>query len=123
MINILHGTLLSSHWPSAQKLKLLVERSGGLLICAATIEVFRGRQWVFCGSPWLSKRQNSAVLGKASVITKTITTRTETGIEPASGQALETNIIITAPGFKLKIAGGARIFVDNFPVTIRVNTM
>ena len=56
--------------------------------------------------------------GKASVVTETITTVTETGIQLASGQTLETNIIVTATGLKLKILGGARVSVDNVPVSI-----
>ena len=59
--------------------------------------------------------------GKASVVTETITTVTETGIQLASGQTLETDIIVTATGFKLKILGGTRIAVDNVPVTISEN--
>ena len=56
--------------------------------------------------------------GKASIVIETITTVTETGIQLASGQTLETDIIVTATGLKLKILGGTRIAVDNVPVTI-----
>lgn len=58
---------------------------------------------------------------KASVITETITTVTETGIQLASFesvQTLETDVIVTATGFKLKIAGGTRISLNIVPVTI-----
>lgn len=58
---------------------------------------------------------------KASVVTKIISAVTETGIQFASVQTLEIDIIVTATGFKLKIAGGARISVDNVPVTIIEN--
>ncbi|KAL9128356.1 MAG: hypothetical protein Q9175_007544 [Cornicularia normoerica] len=57
-------------------------------------------------------------LGKASVVTDTITTVTETGIQLASGQTLDADIIVTATGLKLKSAGGAHISVDKNPVTI-----
>ena len=56
--------------------------------------------------------------GKATVVTDTITSVTETGIQLASGRTLETDIIVTATGLKLKIAGGAHMSVDNAPVTI-----
>lgn len=50
--------------------------------------------------------------GKASVVTETITTVTETGIQLTSVesvQTLETDIILIVTGFMLKIAGRARI--------------
>lgn len=56
--------------------------------------------------------------GKASVVTDTITTVTETGIQLTSGTTLDTDIIITATGLKLKFVGGAHISVDNVPITM-----
>ena len=56
--------------------------------------------------------------GKASVVTDTIATVTETGIQLASGQTLDADMIVTATGLKLKTGGGAQITVDNVPVTI-----
>ena len=56
--------------------------------------------------------------GKASVITDTIATVTETGIQLISGQTLDADIIVTATGLKLKTGGGAHISVDNVPVRI-----
>lgn len=56
--------------------------------------------------------------GTASVVTDTITTVTETGIQLASGRKLDADVIITATGLKIKIAGGSQISVDNTPTTI-----
>ncbi len=56
--------------------------------------------------------------GKASVVTDTIATVTETGIQLASGQTLDADMIVTATGLKLKTLGGAQITVDNVPIAI-----
>ena len=56
--------------------------------------------------------------GKASVVASTICIVTETGIQLASSQTLNADIIVTATGLKLNIAGGAHIAVDNVSVTI-----
>ncbi len=56
--------------------------------------------------------------GKASVVTDTITTVTETGIQLASGKFLDADVIVTATGLKVKMAGGSQIAVDNTPITI-----
>ena len=56
--------------------------------------------------------------GKASVVTDTITTVTENGIQLASGKTLDADVIVTATGLKLKTAGGAQISVDNTPIKI-----
>ena len=56
--------------------------------------------------------------GKADVVTDTITTVTETGIELASGSKIDADVIVTATGLKIKTAGGARISVDGVPVNI-----
>ena len=54
--------------------------------------------------------------GKASVVTDKITSVVENGIQLASGQVLDADIIVTATGLKLKTAGGAHLSVDNVPV-------
>ncbi|KAE8449321.1 hypothetical protein EG329_008222 [Mollisiaceae sp. DMI_Dod_QoI] len=54
--------------------------------------------------------------GNANIVTDTIKNVTETGIETSSGKMLETDIIITATGLKIQIAGGARISVDGKPI-------
>ena len=59
--------------------------------------------------------------GKASVITDTITTVTETGIQLASGREIESDVIVTATGFQIKMLGGARVSVDGGPVDISTN--
>ena len=56
--------------------------------------------------------------GKASVVTDTITTVTENGIQLASGKTLDADVIVTATGLKVKTAGGAQISVDNTPIKI-----
>ena len=59
--------------------------------------------------------------GKASVITDTIKAVTPTSIQLSSGQTLTPDIIVTATGLKLKLAGGARITINNNnnnPITI-----
>jgi cation diffusion facilitator CzcD-associated flavoprotein CzcO len=55
---------------------------------------------------------------KAGVVTGTIKTVTETGILLESGQTLESDIIITATGLKIRFGGGASIFVDGHRVDI-----
>lgn len=56
--------------------------------------------------------------GKASVVTDTITTVTQKGIQLASGQTLDADMIVTATGLKLKTGGGAQISVDNVATTM-----
>ena len=56
--------------------------------------------------------------GKASVVTDTIETVTANGIKLASGKTLDADVIVTATGLKLKIAGGAHISVDNTPIKV-----
>ena len=50
--------------------------------------------------------------GKASVVTDTIDTFTERGIKLASDQDIEADIIVTATGLVLEMAGGATLSVD-----------
>ncbi|KAI1000541.1 FAD-containing monooxygenase [Podosphaera aphanis] len=56
--------------------------------------------------------------GKASVVTDVIDTVTETEIRTSSGQVLEPDIIITATGLQLQLAGGASITIDKKPVDV-----
>ncbi|MDQ1632278.1 MAG: monooxygenase [Frankiaceae bacterium] len=60
--------------------------------------------------------------GTASVVTNRIATFTETGIALESGQTLEADIIITATGLNLQIAGSIALDVDgravNYPDTV-----
>ncbi|MEM9133804.1 MAG: NAD(P)/FAD-dependent oxidoreductase [Actinomycetota bacterium] len=54
--------------------------------------------------------------GSASVVTDEIATFTETGIELASGETLEADLIITATGFHLNVLGDIDISVDGEPL-------
>ena len=54
--------------------------------------------------------------GKASVVTDEIVTFTETGIELASGEELEADIIVTATGLQLVTLGEMDFVVDGEPV-------
>ncbi|MGY1827713.1 flavin-containing monooxygenase [Blastococcus sp. SYSU DS0541] len=54
--------------------------------------------------------------GKASVVTDTIDTFTETGIRTSSGEELEADIVVTATGFDLCLFGGIAFTVDGEPV-------
>ncbi|KAH8669487.1 monooxygenase flavin-binding family protein-like protein [Tricladium varicosporioides] len=51
--------------------------------------------------------------GKADVVTDTIKTVTETGIRTNSGKTLDADIIVTATGLKIMLAGGTKLAVDN----------
>ncbi|MCB1147867.1 MAG: NAD(P)/FAD-dependent oxidoreductase, partial [Leptospiraceae bacterium] len=51
--------------------------------------------------------------GKASIVTDTIDTFTETGIQLKSGKFLEADIIVTATGLDLQLLGGIQVKVDN----------
>ena len=50
--------------------------------------------------------------GRASVVTDTVETFTETGVRLTSGEELPADIIITATGLQLQLAGGADMTVD-----------
>lgn len=50
--------------------------------------------------------------GKASVVTDTIESFTETGLQLSSGQKLDADIIVSATGLVLEMAGGLNIRVD-----------
>jgi cyclohexanone monooxygenase len=54
--------------------------------------------------------------GKASVVTDTIERFDATGIQLASGEHLDADIIVTATGFNLKLFGGIPFSVDGAPV-------
>lgn len=54
--------------------------------------------------------------GRADVATGVIKTVTATGIELVSGQFLDADIIVTATGLRLRLAGGATIDVDGTPI-------
>ncbi|MDH6283798.1 flavin-containing monooxygenase [Prescottella agglutinans] len=56
--------------------------------------------------------------GKASVVTDTIDTFTETGIALASGRHLDADIIITATGLDLLALGGVELRIDGESVDI-----
>lgn len=53
--------------------------------------------------------------GKASVVTDTIESFTESGIKLRSGQELKADIIVTATGLNLKTCGGMDLLVDGEP--------
>ena len=54
--------------------------------------------------------------GKASVVTDTIETFTETGIRTTSGEELAADVVVTATGFDLSLFGGISFTVDEEPV-------
>lgn len=56
--------------------------------------------------------------GKASVVTDTIETFTETGLRMRSGEEVEADIIVTATGFDLKLFGGITFALDGQPVDL-----
>ncbi len=50
--------------------------------------------------------------GSASVVTDRITRFTETGLELASGERLDADVVVTATGLDLQVFGGAELIVD-----------
>ena len=56
--------------------------------------------------------------GKASVVTNSIQTFTETGVRLANGDPLDADIIVTATGLKLKIMAGLTLVVDGETVDL-----
>ena len=54
--------------------------------------------------------------GKAEVVTGEISHFTPGGIALKSGEVLETDIIVTATGLKMKLLGGARVTVGGIPL-------
>ncbi|WP_330457499.1 NAD(P)/FAD-dependent oxidoreductase [Streptomyces sp. NBC_00820] len=57
--------------------------------------------------------------GEASVVTDHIDSFTETGVRLRSGEDIPADIVVTATGLRVQIAGGARLEVDGRPVTTR----
>jgi cation diffusion facilitator CzcD-associated flavoprotein CzcO len=56
--------------------------------------------------------------GRASVVTDTIESFTETGIRLHSGAHLDADIVVTATGLNLKIMSGLTLVVDGEPVNL-----
>ena len=54
--------------------------------------------------------------GRASVVTDTIATFTESGIELDSGARLDADLVVTATGLELNVIGGVQFVVDGEPV-------
>lgn len=54
--------------------------------------------------------------GKASIVTDTIDTFTETGLRVSSGEDISADVIITATGFTMSLFGGVTFTVDGEPV-------
>ncbi|GAB7540659.1 flavin-containing monooxygenase [Cupriavidus sp. CuC1] len=54
--------------------------------------------------------------GKASVVTDQIESFTESGLLLRSGERLDADVIVTATGLQLKVAGGMKIEVDGTPM-------
>ena len=50
--------------------------------------------------------------GQASVVTDTVRTFTETGLELGSGEHLDADVVVTATGLNLQVFGGAELVVD-----------
>jgi cation diffusion facilitator CzcD-associated flavoprotein CzcO len=56
--------------------------------------------------------------GNADVVTDHIKTVTEHGITTKNGTTLDADIIVTATGLKIQLAGGARLSVDGKPINV-----
>ncbi len=56
--------------------------------------------------------------GKASVVTSRITRFTPCGVETTSGEVVEADVIVTATGLNLQVAGGIELSVDGQPVNV-----
>jgi cation diffusion facilitator CzcD-associated flavoprotein CzcO len=54
--------------------------------------------------------------GKASIVTDTIETFTETGLRVSSGEEIPADIVVTATGFTMSLFGGIMFAVDGEPV-------
>ncbi len=57
--------------------------------------------------------------GEATIVTDHIDTFTETGIELASGETIEADIVVTATGLKMQLMGGSAVYVDGEEVVVR----
>ena len=56
--------------------------------------------------------------GRASIVTGEIARFTKTGVQLASGEHLEADLVVTATGLKLKLLGGVQLAVDGTPVAL-----
>lgn len=56
--------------------------------------------------------------GRASVVTDRIAAFTESGLQLASGEQLDADIIVTATGLKVQLMGGMQLFVDGTAVDL-----
>jgi len=61
--------------------------------------------------------------GRASIVTDTIRTFTEDGIELGSGVTLGADVIVTATGLRLQAIGGIRLVVDGVEVSAAESTV
>ena len=61
--------------------------------------------------------------GRASIVTDTVTTLTEDGIEVGSGATLGADLIVTATGLRLQALGGMQLFVDGREVSAPETTV
>ena len=56
--------------------------------------------------------------GRAEIVTDTIERFTPTGLQLASGEHLDADIVVTATGLRIKLVGGARISIEGADVPI-----
>lgn len=61
--------------------------------------------------------------GNSDIVTDTIKTVTASGIQTTSGKTIDADIIVTATGLKMQLAGGARISVDGKPIDVSTKFM
>jgi cation diffusion facilitator CzcD-associated flavoprotein CzcO len=61
--------------------------------------------------------------GNADIVTDTIKTVTANGIQTESGKMIDADIIVTATGLKMQLAGAARISVDGKPIDVSTKFM
>ncbi|HEX5195345.1 MAG TPA: NAD(P)/FAD-dependent oxidoreductase [Solirubrobacteraceae bacterium] len=61
--------------------------------------------------------------GRASIVTDTIKTFTEDGIELTGGQTLAADVIVTATGLRLQALGGIQLSVDDREVAVPETTV
>ena len=61
--------------------------------------------------------------GRASVVTDTIDTFTETGVRLHSGAHLDADIVVTATGLNAKVLSGLSLIVDGAPVVLAETTV
>ncbi|MBD0711473.1 MULTISPECIES: flavin-containing monooxygenase [unclassified Streptomyces] len=57
--------------------------------------------------------------GRASVVTDRVDTFTETGVRVGSGEEIPADIVVTATGLRMQLAGGMDITLDGTPVVTR----